>query len=161
MLPKQQKLSLTHCDLVMTYGNGDLGPHWLRYWLVDLSSVRSSDIHLRAISLEIPQPVITNIHLKIDHWKFYSNVTGANVLNTDIFILKWSRVRVNPVHHTPTSPWWDIHITWYTRPTYQFHNLAIPIQINIFIIIDIFQLYQFMQLLEAWNATLSFIEILK
>ena len=47
----------------MPYGNMDLGQHWLIYWLiawwhqaitnVDLSSVRSSDIHLKAISQEM------------------------------------------------------------------------------------------------------------
>ena len=49
---------LTHCDLVMPYGDIDLGQHWLREWLVawrhqaiiwtnvGLSSVRSIVIHL-------------------------------------------------------------------------------------------------------------------
>ena len=53
---------LTHCGLLTSYGDRDLGQHWLRKWLVawrhqtitwtnfDLSSVRSNGIHLRAIS---------------------------------------------------------------------------------------------------------------
>ena len=49
---------LTHWGLVMPFGDLDLGQHWFRWWLVavitwtnvDLSSVRSSGIHLRAIS---------------------------------------------------------------------------------------------------------------
>ena len=53
--------TLTHCGLVTPYGGRDLGQHWFRKWLVawrhqaitwikvDLSSVRSSGIHLSAI----------------------------------------------------------------------------------------------------------------
>ena len=48
---------------------------------VDLSSVRSSDIHLRAGSQEIPQPSITEIICKIKYLKFHSNFPGANELN--------------------------------------------------------------------------------
>ena len=60
----------THCGLVTPYGDTDLGQHWLRKWLVawrhqaitwtsvDLSSVRSSDIQLRAIKQEIVHPSI-------------------------------------------------------------------------------------------------------
>ena len=64
-LPTNQILTaenkLTHCGLVMPYGDTELGKQWLRQWLVacwhhsiiwtnvGLSSVRSSDIHLRAI----------------------------------------------------------------------------------------------------------------
>ena len=52
----------THCGLVMPYGDIELGQHWIRWWFlawqhqtitwtnVDLSSVRFSSIHLRAIS---------------------------------------------------------------------------------------------------------------
>ena len=47
----------------------DLGQHWIRLWLVDLSSVRSSGIHLRAISEEIPQPPFTKVSLKITNLK--------------------------------------------------------------------------------------------
>ena len=42
--------------------------------------MRSSDIHLRAISQEIPRPSITKIHLKITYLKFHSNLPGANAL---------------------------------------------------------------------------------
>ena len=57
---------LTHCGLVTPYGDMDLCRHWFRLWLVawwhqaitwtnvDWSSVKSSDIHIRAISLEMP-----------------------------------------------------------------------------------------------------------
>ena len=50
-------------------------------WInVDLSSVRSSGIHLRAISQEISQLPITEISLKIIYVKFHSNQRGANEL---------------------------------------------------------------------------------
>ena len=56
-------VSLTHCGLVTPYGDVELGQHWLRFWLVawrhqaitwtvDLSSVRSLGINLRALSLD-------------------------------------------------------------------------------------------------------------
>ena len=52
------------------------------------SSVKSSDIHIRAISQEMPQPSITKIYLKITCLKFNSNFPGANELSfQDIFVL--------------------------------------------------------------------------
>ena len=45
---------------------------------VDWSSVKSSDIHIRAISQEMPQPSIIKICLKIICLKFTSNFPGAN-----------------------------------------------------------------------------------
>ena len=84
---------LTHCGLVTPYGGRDLGQHWLRQWLVawrhqantwtnvDWSSVKSSDIHIRAISQAMPQPSITKICLKITYSKFHLNFPGANKLN--------------------------------------------------------------------------------
>ena len=75
--------ALTHCGLVKPYGNRDLGQHWLRQWLVawqhqaitwtnvDWSSVKFSDIHIRAISQEVPQPSVTKIHLKITYLWFH------------------------------------------------------------------------------------------
>ena len=74
------------------YGNIDLAQHWLKWWLVawwlqaitranvDLSSVRASDNYLRAISQEIPQPLITKISLKVTYLKFHSNLPGSNEL---------------------------------------------------------------------------------
>ena len=47
---------------------------------VDSSSVRSSDINLRAISQEIPQPSITQISLKINGLRFYSYLPRDNEL---------------------------------------------------------------------------------
>ena len=43
--------------------------------------LKSSDIHIRAISQEMPQPSITKIRLKITYLKFHSNFPGANELN--------------------------------------------------------------------------------
>ena len=85
-------IDLTHCGLVMPYGDRDLGQHWLRSWLVawrhqaitwtnvDWSSVKSSDIDIMAISQEMPQAPITKICLKIACLKFHSNFPGANEL---------------------------------------------------------------------------------
>ena len=71
---------LPYCGLVISYADKDLGQHWLTqvmlvaWWHqaitgtnVDLSSVRSSDIHLRVISQDVTQPSITKINLKITY----------------------------------------------------------------------------------------------
>ena len=62
---------------MIPYGDRDVGQHWLRQWLVawrhqaitwnnvEWSPVKSSDVHIRAISQEMPQPSITKICLKI------------------------------------------------------------------------------------------------
>ena len=47
---------------------------------VDWSSVKPSDIHIKAISQEMPQPSIIKICLKITYLKFHSNFPGANEL---------------------------------------------------------------------------------
>ena len=47
---------------------------------VDWSSLKSSDINVRAISQEMPQPSITKICLKITYLKFHSNFPGTNEL---------------------------------------------------------------------------------
>ena len=47
---------------------------------VNWSSVESSDIHIRAVSQEMPQPSISKICLKIACLKFHSNFPGPNVL---------------------------------------------------------------------------------
>ena len=67
------KIHLTHWGLMTPYGGRDLGQHWLGWWLVawrhlaitwtnvDLFSIRSSDMHLRALSHLIPLPPFTKI----------------------------------------------------------------------------------------------------
>ena len=58
---------LTHCGPVTPQGIMDLGQHWhqaITWTNVDLSSVWSIDIHMRAISQEIPQPLVTKSSLK-------------------------------------------------------------------------------------------------
>ena len=98
----------THWGLVTPYGHVDLGQHWFRYWLVawrhqaitwtnvDLSSVRSCGIHVRAISQEIPQPSITKISLKITSLEFISNLLGANEL-------KYNRIIIDYYCYTPAT----------------------------------------------------------
>ena len=53
---------------------------------VDLLSVRSSGIHLKAISQEIPQPPFTKVSLKITYLKLSWNLPGANELNVSIYV---------------------------------------------------------------------------
>ena len=91
-LAKYSSCSFSHCGLVTSYGNIDLGQDW--EWLVawqhqaisqtnvDLSTLRSSDIHLRAGSQEIiTQPSITKIRLKkMTYLKMNSKSLGANEL---------------------------------------------------------------------------------
>ena len=73
-----QLYTLTYCGLVTPYGDRDLGQHFvsgngllpdgtkpLPEPNVDWWSVKSSDIHIRAISQEMLQPLVTEIHLKI------------------------------------------------------------------------------------------------
>ena len=69
---------LTHWGLVKPFGDIDLGQHWLRYWLVawrhqaitwtnvDLSSARSSYIHLMVNLREIHPPSVKSVKLT---WK--------------------------------------------------------------------------------------------
>ena len=86
------EVALTHCSLPTSYNDLDEGQHWFRQWLVawwhqdiawtnvDLSSVGSSDILLRTISQEIPQPSITKTSMKIAYLKFHSDHSEANEL---------------------------------------------------------------------------------
>ena len=84
-LPLAKKLATQWCQMATHIWV----EKWLRKWLVvwrhqaitwtniDLSSVTSNDIHLRAISYEIPQPTINKIILKITHSTFHPNLPGA------------------------------------------------------------------------------------
>ena len=47
-------------------------------------SVKSSDIHIRAILLEMHQPSIAKIFLKITYLKCHSNFAGANEFNESV-----------------------------------------------------------------------------
>ena len=85
-------LPLTHCGPVTSYGNIDLGQHWLRQWLVawrhqaitwaidDLSAVRSCDIHVRSFSYEDLMTPIRKSRLLIAFLKLHQDVTGTNEL---------------------------------------------------------------------------------
>ena len=80
---------LTQCGLVTPYGNISMGQHWFRLWLVAwrqqaiswtnivLSSARSNDVHLMAISKQITLPSIDNIPLKINNLRCHSNLPGT------------------------------------------------------------------------------------
>ena len=92
--------------------------HWhqaITWTNVDLSSVRSSGIHLSAISTEIPQPSVTEISSKITYLNFHSNFPGANELIPTVF----SSVHPVPLlccpgrggegHHGENS-WWQTQV---------------------------------------------------
>ena len=115
---------LTHCGLVTPYGSRDLSQHWFRQWLVawwhqaitwtnvDLSSLRSSDVHLRAISLEISEPSVTKIRLnffllksprdqRVKHLKDFTKVTWIVAWSSGISLAlcgggEWGDSRVVP-----------------------------------------------------------------
>ena len=63
--------------------------HYQNRTNVDLPSGRSSDIHRRTISQEIPQPSITEIIWRIKYLKYYSNFPGANELNYSVIRMLW------------------------------------------------------------------------
>ena len=44
-----------------------------------------SDIHMKAISQEMPQPPVTKIHLKITYLNLHSNFPGANELRWSVW----------------------------------------------------------------------------
>ena len=50
-----------------------------------LTDPQFSDIHIRAISQDMPQPSITKFCLKITCLNFYSNFPGINELNWPVF----------------------------------------------------------------------------
>ena len=106
------------------YGGRDLGQHWFRQWLVawrhqaitwtnvDLSSVRSTDVHLMTSSQEIPQPSITEILCKIKYIKFHSNFPGANELCT------MKMIKVHPGLFRVSSAY---HVLWQIKMTDLYH----------------------------------------
>ena len=55
----------------------------------------SSDIHLRSISQEIPQPSITKICLKITYLNFHSNSPGVNELNGHLLSCQYHNLRLS------------------------------------------------------------------
>ena len=83
---------LTHCDIATPYDSIDQGKHWLRWWLgavrhqaitwtnVDLSSVRSQGIHLRALPLlDLKIPINQSLS-KIAILKSISDLPRGNEL---------------------------------------------------------------------------------
>ena len=84
---------------------------WCRWINVDLSSMRSSDIHLRAILQKTSQPPIINISLKITYIKFHSNLLGVNELKLRIDLCQICHQSMGPHSLNAWSPiWWIILI---------------------------------------------------
>ena len=123
---------LTHCGLVTPYGGRDLGQYWFRQWLVawrhqaitwtnvDWSSAKTSDIHIRAMSQQMPQSSITKIRLKVTYPKFHSNFPGASELTrcrlvtthgvNDLdhyWIRQWLVALIGKLWVSTVSIWWN------------------------------------------------------
>ena len=93
---------LTDCGLVTQYGDIDLSQLWLGQWLaawqhqaitwtnVDLSSVRSYGIHLRALSKEDLKNPISKTRLKIAFFKSLADLR-TNVLRGYVHLPSFSR----------------------------------------------------------------------
>ena len=68
-------------EIWVNIGSGNGLWHQAITWTnVDWSSVKSNDIHIRAISQQMPQPSITKFRLKITCLEFQSNFPGASEL---------------------------------------------------------------------------------
>ena len=89
---------LSHCGLVTPYGDMELGQHWLRLWRVawrhqaitwtniDLSSVRSLGIHLRASLLDNMKIPINKTRLKIAVLKWHPGLPRASELHQPLLV---------------------------------------------------------------------------
>ena len=99
--PVMAQFSETYAALTKCYLT--LGHQAITCTNVDLSSVRSSDIHLRANSQEITQPSIAEIIWKIKYLKFRLNFPGANELiqlsSIYVSVRNWS----DPAKYWPQS----------------------------------------------------------
>ena len=88
--------ALTHCGLVMPYGNTNHGQHWLKSWFVawphkaitwfnvGLSSIRSCCIHLKVLSQEYLHIPVSKIGLKIAFLKIPSRSLRGQWVNRHI-----------------------------------------------------------------------------
>ena len=72
--------SLRPSDAIWCHRSGSTLAQVISRSNVDISLVRFSDIHQRAIPQEMPQPSITRISLKITQSKFHSNLSETNEL---------------------------------------------------------------------------------
>ena len=133
---------LTHCGLMMPYGNIGLAQHWLRKWplawqhqaitwtSVDLSSEVSSPIHIRSISQEVLMKLIHNMCFEITLLKPQPNPPGDNELNVPLpeqvitpFHFKMCKIQAWLDHHCQKKKQ-DHHCQSYSK--FQFHPFCIP-----------------------------------
>ena len=98
----------THCGLVTPFGVRYLSQHWFRWWLVawrhqsitwpnvDLSSVKSRDIHLRANSRSTPQLSTTEINVEnyLSKISFKSPRGQLNMrgVSAALLLIQWPRI---------------------------------------------------------------------
>ena len=89
--------------------------------------MRSSDIHIRAISLEMPQPSITKMRLKITYLKCHWNFPGVNVLKYLKYTVQilnifrgWMKM-LSPI----SSGWYWVSSSWHHQMETFFALLAL------------------------------------
>ena len=106
------QFTLTHCGLETPYDDKDLGKYWLRctcnsllpdgvkplpepiltYYIIFISSVRSSDNHLKAILQQMHQPSIIAVCLEITSLKFHSNLPANAYTASHVVVVEQAKV---------------------------------------------------------------------
>ena len=105
--------------------------HYLNHW-----SLRSSDVHLRAILIEISQPSATKMSLKIIFLRFYWNLPGANELrchDSHVTWLWWLCVCFRLVQIYDVSTYQVVHTLDYPSPIL---SLGIAVSIKHMVILN-------------------------
>ena len=109
--------------------------------------MKSSDIHIRAISEEMPKPSITKICLKITYLKFHSNFPGANELKSSYCNSFEDPAPVNEIYGYLTFCYFLHYVTWinclvwhcdvitFLNKRYVKWNQLINIGLNLFILV--------------------------
>ena len=138
-MPLQWKffIKLSHCGLVMPYGDIDLGQHWLRYWLavwrhqaitwtnVDLSSVKFCANHVRS-NKKVLMYSICKMSLEHTLVKLLPDLPGINELTLLMLKLEHSgRIRSIFLNHCKHSHTWELFIFFKLRGIKYAHNGSI------------------------------------
>ena len=97
--------------------------------------MKSSDIHIRVISLEKSQPSITTIHLKIMYLNFHLNFPGVTELKTTCAISGSGNVKRSKhifIFHKYPQCWWNIVLYWmsFTPKIFYIDNEQLEIKIH-------------------------------
>ena len=120
------ELVLTHCGVMIPYGNRDLGQHWFT-----ISKVHLIRIHLCTILQEVLLlPSITKISLKITFLKFLWNLPGANELK-----ILFRPEKIKCLHYgtgVRGIQQWSVESP-HKGPVRQFHNIIMTIWKNLYL----------------------------